>query len=164
MPRRRSALLLSVLLVATAGCTAFGTPSAEVTVENSESTSYQMTAYVFDEPVGAGNVTFRVANDTGVRTVVESRRLDGDGPYYNHSLGGEWTATERQVSVPAHGTTTASFDTWAPGGAVAYVFEAPDGRVVRYAFAECPSGSVEHTFVFSDGPENGYRERCSTAA
>ncbi|MDB2276312.1 hypothetical protein PM022_17560 [Halorubrum ezzemoulense] len=164
MSRRDVVLPLIVLLVlTTVGCTAFGASSADVTVENSESSRYQMTVYVFEEPVGAGNVTFRVTNETGTRKAIRLARLGTEGPYFNHSLGGEWNATERRVAVPANETTTASFGAWDPGTAIVYVFEGADGRVIRTDFAECASGSLSHTFVFSEGPENGYRTHCLPA-
>jgi hypothetical protein len=159
---RHHVLVLSVVvLAATAGCTSFGASSADVTVENTEPITYQMSVYVFDEPVGAGNVTFQVTNSTGTRKTVGLAQLDTAGIYYNLSLSGTWNATERQVSVPANDTMTASFSVWDSGEAVVYVFERPDGRVVRNEFAECSADDLSHTFVFSDGPENGYRMSCS---
>ncbi|MFC7325065.1 hypothetical protein ACFQMF_10805 [Halorubrum rutilum] len=164
MSRRDVALPLVVLLVlTTAGCAAFDASSADVTVENSESSRYQMTVYVFEEPVGAGNITFQVTNETGARKTVGLARLETEGPYFNHSLGGGWNATERRVAVPANETTTASFGAWEPGAAIMYVFEGIDGRVIRTDFAECASDSLTHTFVFSEGPENGYRAHCPPA-
>lgn len=160
MPRRTLALCC-VLLIATAGCTASGGSSADVTVENAESTSYRMTAYLIDGPVAAGDLTVRATDDAGTRETVELVRLDAAGPYYNPSLGAARNATVRRLSVPAGETTTASFDAWEPGTAVLYVFEAPDGRVVRTEFADCPRDSLSHSCVFSDGPENGYRSTCS---
>ena len=159
-----SRLLLAVacaLLIATAGCVALGGSAAEVTVENAHATEYRMTAYLIEEPVGAGNLSFRATNETGARTTVERVRFETDGPYYNASLSGEWNATERRLVVPPGETRTATFEAWEPGTAVTYVFEAPDGRVVRSAYADCPGDSLSHTFVFSDGPENGYRSTCS---
>jgi hypothetical protein len=140
---------------------AFGASSADVTVENEEPTRYQMSAYVFDDPVGAGNVTFQVTTSTGTRKTVWLVQLDTEGPYYNHTLGGKWNATERRVSVPANETVTTSFTVWDSGETVVYVFERPDGRVVRNDFAECSGNSLSHTFVFTDGPENGYDVACS---
>ena len=159
---RRSAFALSlVVLAVTAGCMAFGESSADVTVENEDSTTYQMSVYVFAEPVGAGNVTFQVTNSTGTRKTVGLVQLGTEGPYYNLSIDEKWNATEQHVSVPANETTTASFTGWESGETVLYVFEGPDGRVVRNDFAECSADSLSHTFVFSDGPENGYRMSCS---
>jgi len=80
--RSVAALLLVALLAVAAGCTAFGTSAADVTVENDEPTGYQMTVYVIEEPVGAGNVTFRATNDTGVRRSIGLAQLDREGPYY----------------------------------------------------------------------------------
>jgi len=155
-------LTLSVVgLAVTAGCMSFGASSADVTVENTEPTSYQMSIYVFTEPVGAGNVTFQVTNSTGTQKTVGLAQLDTDGPYYNLSLGQKWNATERRVSVPANGTTTASFTVWDSGESIVYVFERLNGRVVQNDFAECSADSLSHTFVFSDGPENGYEMSCS---
>ena len=161
MRRRRALAVACVVLVATAGCTGFGGSDAEVTVENAHETEYRMTAYLIEEPVGAGNVTFRATNETGARTTVERLRFETDGPYYNASLSAAWNATEQRLVVPPGETRTAAFDAWEPGTAVVYVFEAPDGRVVRSAFSDCPRDSLRHTFVFSDGPENGYRATCS---
>ncbi|MEZ3172624.1 hypothetical protein ABNG03_18740 [Halorubrum sp. RMP-47] len=160
MPRWTLALCC-VLLIATAGCTAPGGSSADVTVENTESTSYRMTAYLIDDPVGAGNLTVRATNDAGTREMIELVQLDAAGPYYNLSLGAARNATVCRLSVPPGETTTASFDAWEPGTAVLYVFETPDGRVVRTEFADCPRDSLTHSFVFSDGPENGYQSTCS---
>jgi hypothetical protein len=138
----------------------FGGSSADVTVENTEPTSYQMIVYVFTEPVGAGNVTFQVTNSTGTQKTVGLAQLNTEGPYYNLSLGQEWNATERRVPVPADETTTTSFTVWDSGESVVYVFERPNGRVVQNEFAECSADSLSHTFVFSDGPENGYEMSC----
>ncbi|SFR31130.1 hypothetical protein [Halorubrum sodomense] len=159
MTRRRA--LACVLLLVTAGCAGLGGTAADVTVENAQATEYRLTAYLIEEPVGAGNVTFRATNETGARTTVERLRFETDGPYYNASLSAEWNATERRLVVSPGETRTATFDAWEPGTAVVYVFEAPDGRVVRTSFADCPRDSLSHTFVFSDGPENGYRSTCS---
>ena len=160
MPRRAVALPLVALLILTAGCTAFGTTSADVTVENSESSRYQMTVYLFEEPVGAGNLTVEATNSTGARKVMELVQLETEGPHFNVSLSEEWNATKRQLVIPANETRTASFDAWEPGMAIVYVFEEPDGRIVRTEFAECSSASLNHTFVFSEGPDNGYRAHC----
>jgi len=154
-------LALSVVVLAlTAGCLSFGESSADVTIKNTESTSYQMNVYVFNEPVGAGNVTFEVTNRTGTQKTVGLAQLDTEGPYYNLSLNQKWNATKRRVSAPANETTTTSFTSWNPGETVVYVFERPDGRVVQTEFAECSADSLSHTFVFSDGPENGYTMSC----
>ena len=161
MRRRRALALACVVLVATAGCTGLGGSDAEVTVENARETEYRMTAYLIEDPVGAGNVTFRATNETDEWTTIEQVRFETDGPYYNASLSAEWNATERRLVVPPGETRTAAFDAWEPGTAVVYVFESPDGRVVRSAFSDCPRNSLRHTFVFSDGSENGYRETCS---
>lgn len=120
-----------------------------------------MSVYLITEPVGAGNVTFQVTNSTGTRKTVGLSQLETKGPYSNVSLGREWNATERQLAVPANETITASFERWEPGEALVYVFEGSDGRVVRTEFAECSSNSLTHSFVFSDGPENGHRTSCS---
>jgi len=149
------------LLIATAGCAALGGTAADVTVENAHATEYRMTAYLIEEPVGAGNLTFRATNETGTRTTIELVRLPGGGPYYNASVSTEWNATERRLAVPAGETRTATFEAWEPGTAVVYVFEAPGGRVVRSEFADCPRSSLHHAFVFSEGPESGYRATCS---
>lgn len=70
---RHHVLALSVVVLAvTAGCMSLGESSADVTVENTESTTYQMSVYVFTEPVGAGNVTFQVTNSTGARKQLDS--------------------------------------------------------------------------------------------
>lgn len=161
MTRHPTVTVACALLMATAGCAALGGTAADVTVENAHATEYRMTAYLIEEPVGAGNLTFRATNETGARTTVERVRFETDGPYYDASLSGEWNATERRLAVPPGETRTATFEAWEPGTAVAYVFEAPDGRVVRSAYADCPDDSLSHTFVFSDGPENGYRSNCS---
>ena len=161
MTRRPSLALACVLLIVTAGCAGLGGSAAEVSVENERATEYRMTAYLIEEPAGAGNVTFRATNETGTRSTVELVRFETDGPYYNASLGAAWNATERRLVVPPGEARTATFDAWEPGTAVVYVFEAPDGRVVRSAFADCPDDSLRHAFVFSDGPENGYRATCS---
>lgn len=164
MSRQDVALPLIVLLVlTTAGCTAFDASSADVTVENSESLRYQIMVYLFEEPIGAGNLTFQVTNETGTRKTIRFARLETGGPYFNHSLGGEWNATERQLAVPANETTTTSFGAWEPSTAIVYVFEGADGRVIRTDFAECASGSLSHIFVFSEGPENGFRTHCPPA-
>jgi hypothetical protein len=164
MSRRGVVLPLVVLFIlTTAGCTGFGSSSADVTVKNSEPSRYQMTVYVFEEPVGAGNVTFCVTNETGTQKAIGLARLGTEGPYFNHSLGVEWNATKRRVAVPANETTTASFGAWEPGTAIIYVFEGANGRVIRTDFAECASDSLSHTFVFSEGPENGYRTHCPPA-
>lgn len=159
---RHHVLALSVVVLAvTAGCMSLGESSADVTVENTESTTYQMSVYVFTEPVGAGNVTFQVTNSTGAQKTVGLAQLDTEGPYYNLSLGQKWNATERRVSVPANEMTTTSFTVWDSGETIVYVFERPNGRVVQNEFAECSADSLSHTFVFSDGPENGYEMSCS---
>ena len=132
-----------------------------MTVENAHETEYRMTAYLIEEPVGAGDVTFRATNETGARTTVERLRFETDSPYYDASLSAEWNATVRRLVVPPGETRTVAFDAWEPGTAVVYVFEAPDGRVVRSAFGDCPDDSLRHTFVFSDGPENGHRASCT---
>jgi hypothetical protein len=150
-----------VVLAVTAGCMSFGESSADVTVKNTEPTSYQMSIYVFTKPVGAGNITFQVTNSTGAQKTVGLGQLDTEGPYYNLSLGQKWNATERRVSVPANETTTATFTVWDSGESVVYVFERPNGRVVQNELAECSTDSLSHTFVFSDGPENGYEMSCS---
>jgi hypothetical protein len=159
---RHHVLALSmVVLAVTVGCTSFGESSATVTVENSEATPYRMSVYVFTEPVGVGNVTFQVTNSTGTRKEIGHLQLEDEGPYYNLSLGQKWNATERQISVPANETTMTSVTAWGPGKPILYVFERLDGRVVRNDWAECSADSLSHTFVFSDGPENGYRASCS---
>lgn len=160
-PRHYVLTFCIIVLAVTAGCVSFGESSADVTVENTEPTSYQMSVYVFTEPVGAGNVTFQVTNSTGAQFTVERIQLETEGPYYNLSLGQKWNATERHVSVPANETMTASFTVWDSGDPVVYVFERPTGRVVQSEFAECSGDSLSHTFVFSDGPENGYEMSCS---
>jgi hypothetical protein len=159
-PRQHVLTFSVVVLVVTAGCMSIGESSADVTVENTEPTTYQMSVYVFTEPVGAGNVTFRVTNSTGAQNTVGLAQLETAGPYYNLSLGQKWNATERRVSVPANETTTASFTVWDSGETLMHVFERPNGRVVRNEFAECSADSLSHTFVFSNGPENGYEMSC----
>jgi hypothetical protein len=149
------------LLIATAGCAALGGSAAEVTVDNARETEYRMTAYLIEEPVDAGEVAFRATNETGARTTVERLRFETDGPYYDAALTADLNATARRLVVPPGETRSAAFDAWEPGTAVVYVFEAPDGRVVRSAFSDCPDDSLRHTFVFSDGPENGHRATCS---
>lgn len=59
----------------TAGCTAFTATTADVTVENTASAEYQLTVYVFAEPVGAGNVTYRVTNSTDGWTTASNSQL-----------------------------------------------------------------------------------------
>ena len=161
MTARPSLALACLLLIATAGCAAPGGTAADVTVENGHGTEYRLTAYLIEEPVGAGNVTFRATDGTGARARVELGELDRDGPYYNVSLDPAWNATDRRLSVPPGETVRTSFDAWEPGTAVVYVFDAPDGQVVRTEFADCPRDSLEHAFIFSDGPDNGYRSTCT---
>lgn len=154
-------LIISVVvLIMTAGCLSFGESSADVTVKNTESTSYQMSVYVFTEPVGAGNVTFQVTDSTGAQKSVGLAQLKTEGPYYDLSLNQKWNATGQRVSIPANESITTSFTSWDSGETVVYVFERPDGRVVQAEFAECSADSLSHTFVFSDGPENGYSMSC----
>lgn len=160
-PRHHVLTFCVIVLAVTAGCVSFGESSADVTVENTEPTAYQMSVYVFTESVGAGNVTYQVTNGTGAQFTVGGIQLETEGPYYNLSLDQKWNATERHVSVPANETTTASFTVWDSGDTVVYVFERPNGRVVQTEFAECSGDSLSHTFVFSDRPENGYEMSCS---
>jgi len=161
LSRYRILVFSVVVLAVTAGCLSVGESSADVTVKNTEPTSYQMSIYVFTEPGRAGNVTFQVTNRTGAQKTVGLAQLDTRGPYYNLSLGEKWNAIERRVSVPANETTTASFTVWDSGKAIVYVFERPNGRVVQNEFGECSRDSLSHTFVFSDGSENGYESSCS---
>ena len=159
MPRELLAPALA-LLVLTAGCSALSGTAAEVTVENEDSTAYTMTVYVIDESVGAGNVTFRATNETGSRKTIEAVRLETEGPYYDVTLADGWDATAYERQIPANGTTTASFEAWESSDHVVYLFETPDGRLVRDDYAECRRDTIEHTFVFSDGPENGMEMDC----
>lgn len=160
MPRSLAAAALA-LLVLTAGCTALDTDSAAVTVENEKDVEYTLTASMVEEPVGAGNVTFRATNDSGVRKTVGLRTLDTEGPHYDVTLAEEWNATERRVTVPPNGTTTATFEVWDSGDPVVYLIAGPDGRLVRPEFAECERDSLEHTFVLTDRVENGFEMRCA---
>lgn len=130
-------------------------------MENENGTECTLAAYVVEEPVGAGNVTFRATNDSGVRKPVDLRTLDTEGPHYVVTLVEEWNATERRVTVPPNETTTATFEAWNSGDPVVYLITAPDGRLVRIDFAECRRGSLEHTFVLSDRVETGFEMRCS---
>lgn len=98
MPRRTLALCC-VLLIATAGCTAPGGSAADATVENVESTSYRMTAYLIDDPVAAGDLTVRVTDGAGTRETIELVRLDAAGPYYDLLLGAARNATVRRLSA-----------------------------------------------------------------
>ncbi|MFC7041900.1 hypothetical protein [Halonotius sp. GCM10025705] len=132
-----------------------------MTVENAESINYQLSAYIINDSVGAGNVTFQVMNSTGTPKTVELVELQTDGSYSNGSLADKWNATERQVSIPAHETLTASFEKWNPGMTIVYIIEDSEGRIVQTEYAECSSNTLAHTFVFSDGPENGYEATCS---
>jgi hypothetical protein len=153
--------LAVVVLAVTAGCLSFGTSSAVVTVENTDPTPYQMSAYVFTEPVGAGNVPFRVTNSTGTQKTVGLAELETDGPYYTLSLAQRWKATEQRVSVPATETTTTTFTAWDSGEAIVYVIERPSGRVVQTEFAGRSADAPSHTVVFAAGPEHGYEMACS---
>lgn len=159
MPRSLVAPAVA-LLVLTAGCTVLGATSAEVTVENERATEYTLTAYILHEPAGAGNVTFRATGDSDARKTVDAVQIGMDGPYSNVILADEWDATVRQRTIPANETTTATLEEWDSGDPVVYLFSNREGRVVRFDYADCPRDSMEHTFVFSDGPENGMRIDC----
>jgi hypothetical protein len=116
---------------------------------------------MIEEPIGAGEIGYRVTDETGVRKTVDGPTLEDEGPYYNHSLAVEYDATERRLSIPAGENTTASFEEWEPDTALVFVFEAPDGRVVHSLFSECTRGSIEHEFTFSDTPDVGYEWECT---
>lgn len=151
-----------MLVVVVAGCsTPFADPSADVTVENQHQQAYELTAYVVADPIGAGNVSFRATNASGVRTTVEQLELATGGYFSNVTLTRDWNTTVTEVSVPANQTTKVTLDSWEPGDAIVYTVATPSGRLVRTEYDECSRSTVRSRFVFSEGPDNGYHMTCT---
>lgn len=150
-----------IVAVVLAGCSVIYTgASATVTVVNESPQTYELTAYVIGESVGAGNVSFWATNRSGTRQTVERVELATGSGFSNVTLEERWDATETTVSVPANRTTDATLAGWESGDAIVYVVEEPSGRLVRTEYDECDRSTVESRFVFSDGPQNGYHVSC----
>jgi hypothetical protein len=151
-----------ILLVAFAGCLApFAGTSAAVTVENQRPQTYELTAYVVEEPAEAGSISFRATNPNGVRKTVELVELTTRGEFSNVTLAERWNATVTEISIPTNRTTNATLGSWEPGDAIVYIVATPGGRLVRIEYDECSRSTVQSRFVFSQGPENGYQMTCT---
>lgn len=151
-----------ILVVVVAGCSVpFADASAVVTVENQHQQEYELTTYVVEDPIGAGNASFRATNASGVRTTVELVELTTGGNFSNVTLAGGWNATVTETSVPASQTTNSTLDSWETGETIVYTVATPSGRLVRIEYDEYSRSTVRSRFVFSEGPDSGYHMNCT---
>lgn len=151
-----------ILVIVVAGCSVpMANTSADVTVENHYPQRYELTAYVIEESVGAGNISFQATNQSGVQKTVELVELRLGGNFSNVTLAERWNATVTEVTVPANRTTNSTLGSWESGDAIVYTIETSSGRLVRIEYDECGRSTVQSRFVFSEGPENGYQMTCT---
>jgi hypothetical protein len=151
-----------ILVVLVAGCsTPFADTSADVTVENHHHQAYELTAYVIEDSISAGNASFRATNASGVRTTVERVELATGGNFSNVTLARDWNTTVTEIHVPANQTTRVTLDSWEPDDVIVYTVATPSGRLVRTEYDECSRSTVRSRFVFSERPDNGYHMTCA---
>ena len=162
--RRTIVLLLGVALVS--GFVLYdsvsGPPEPTLTVENNETTSYQLSAYTVESREKAMYLNFEVTTRTGERRLKTLSQLVWPDQDQNITLSDEGISSQHITIAPGEKVTT-TIDGWDRGDVTVYLAEKVDDNNthVYTTIKTCPRPGQEHRLTFEeDGGISGF-SRCA---
>ncbi|KAA9400974.1 hypothetical protein ACNO8S_19735 (plasmid) [Haloarcula sp. KBTZ06] len=156
--RRTIALLLGSALVI--GYVQYDTVSGPfkptLTVENNDTTAYQLSAYTVESREQAMYLNFEVTTRDGehrLKTLSQLIWPDGDR---NVTLADDGVPTQ-QITVAPGETVTTTIDGWTRGDVTVYLGEkvADNGTHVYTRIRTCPRTGQEHSLTFEEAGTSG---------
>lgn len=126
--------------------------SPTLTVENQDSTQYQLTVYAVPNVDGLNDLTFKATTKNGARHTVPFGYLQSGAPFRNVTLVEE-AARSQQHLIPASGNFSITVGIWNPGMMTVYVIETTDGTksLVGLKVDFCKSGGQKLRITISNG-------------
>ncbi|WP_345779771.1 hypothetical protein [Halosolutus halophilus] len=158
VPRRTIALLLGLALVS--GYVLYGTVSGPsqptLTVENNDTTAYQVSAYTVESREQAMYVNFEVTTRDDEHRLKTLSQLVWSDRDRNVTLADDGIPTQRITVVPGEKVTT-PIDGWTRGNVTVYLVEKFDDNETHVStrIQTCPRGGQEHSLTFEDGGTSG---------
>lgn len=159
---RRIALLVIVVLLTLAGCSALSSTGAPLlTVDNQDDVEYRLKVYVLPDLEAADGLTFRATDADGDNRSVATAELQGNDSFRNVTPDVDPAAVSRET-LSAGTTTSAAVNVWDPGSATVYVIETT-GRTASLAGVQvitCGSRDQRHRITITDGAISNRSTTC----
>ena len=156
--RRTIALLLGLALVS--GVVLYDTVSGPaqptLTVENNDTTSYQLSAYTVESREKAMYVNFEVTTRTGERRLKTLSQLVWSDRDHNVTLADDGIPAQHITVAPGE-TVTTTIDGWTRGDVTVYIVEElRDNETHVYTTIKtCTRPGQQHTLTFDEEGTSG---------